>query len=94
MPWSVIRKATEEDKARLRAASARFAQRHGLGDLPDDVIDLYQAGVVGPAPRGCSLEEEQRARYLLPLWKRAMRRALRHPSADGIAYGCVGWDTP
>lgn len=85
MSWSVIRKATEEDVARLNAAAERFAERHNLrcGYLGEPVTAMDIRDALNPSEPG--------NRYLLNLWKACIRRALRHKWAEGIAYGCVGF---
>jgi hypothetical protein len=91
MTWSTIRKATDEDYDKLEKRAKAFAKRHDLDideDLysvtPDVVWDTLQYDVLhSPYP--------QDARRLLSLWKRIVRRALRHSWAEGIAYGYVGF---
>lgn len=90
MAWSTIRKATTEDRERLNAAAERFIARHGLeqytnqfdGMSPWWAVDfmLHQTEAVG-----------RDTPYVRRLWRKALRRALRSPDADGIAYDYIGF---
>jgi len=83
MAWSVIREATNEDRERMAAARARFMERHGLDEIG---FDMLEDGGYGESQVEC-----EKRKYLRKLWRACMRRALREPSADGIAYGHVGY---
>jgi hypothetical protein len=91
MAWGTIRQATDEDIARYRAAAERFIVRHDIRQWndseyndPTDDVEFHLEDLVS---RG----QHEESRYLRRLWLRAVRRALRNPSADGIAYGYVGY---
>lgn len=88
MAWSAIRKATDTDSERLEAAAQRFADRHGI-DVLDDAGALFAVEMALTPGTGCSQDDEDRARYLMRLWRPIVRRALGC-NADGIAYGYVG----
>jgi hypothetical protein len=96
MAWSTIRKATEEDTERLQIAATRFLERHQdeMPYLKLDAEDLQDPvfTVTFHTDWDESMEDAQRIprRRLARLWTRCQRRALRHPHADGIAYGYVG----
>lgn len=95
MAWSTIRKATQEDYAVLNKAARRFADHHNLdtsnfSDRPwyervDAVVEGY-----AEYHRDPNDVEHWDAMRLANLWRRVVRRALKEPSTDGIAYGYVG----
>jgi len=80
MAWVCYRQATSEDRDRLQAAARRFIYRHSLRiSTEDDTGDSLALSIdlyVGG--------------YERRLWLRCARRALRHPQAEGIAWGHVG----
>lgn len=93
MGWSTIRKATSEDTERLNAAAQRFVERHELGDdvkvVPDESSPLWYElseylEVMGTDWPNWDIPKLRR------LWRQCVRRALREPNAEGIAYGYVG----
>lgn len=88
MAWGTIRKATEEDTQRLNAAAIRFIERHGITGLVYD--DETAWSELGDYLAGGGWDDTGNTRTL-GQWKRCIRRALREPSADGIAYGYVGY---
>ena len=96
MAWSVIRKETDEDYAALNKAARRFADRHGIAlvmfnntnSIYDQVDTFIQANLEStPADDW----EYAGAKYLETIWKRCVRRALKEPAADGVAWGSVGF---
>lgn len=91
MAWSVIREATQEDRARLLAAGERFCQHHGLEvdrqwQTPTDRAEAEASHYPGE-----SQERKWLVQHLKPLWRAAVQRALREPNATGIAWGTVGF---
>jgi len=97
MAWATIRQATSEDTARLNAAASRFIVRYGVDTphpddryqpephmLVDEFVDAYCEPDSVDRPYGL---------YLRRLWRKAVRRALRHPTTDGIAWGYVGYQS-
>lgn len=94
MSWSTIRKATDEDRERLQAAAHRFIQRHAeefpYVDCDDPDVSENYARALEDELESSGYEREERGRRLRPLWRRCVRRALRSPDAEGIAYGYVG----
>lgn len=91
MAWSVIREATDDDKAALNTAAVRFCKRHGIKiESESSAISEIESLV---SVRGASLgyEIENKARKLRPLWARIVRRALGSQSAEGISNGHVGF---
>ena len=95
MSWGTIRQSTGEDIARLNVAATSFCKRH---DLPP--MDWYRLGSeltyngYGNADYDMAIGNHTCGdlKRLNRLWKRVMRRALREPNADGIAYGYVGYN--
>jgi len=97
MAWSTIRKATAEDYEKLEKRAAAFIERHDLrtmieapgypeGEIVwalEDHLSYYADEANNPSP--------EHTRYLRQLWKRVVIRALRHPWADGISHGYVGY---
>jgi len=84
MAIGTIRRATDEDYARLNAAALRFAKLHNLKLMADET------GV--PAYAAVETEVDWSGnRHLRQLWLRCFRRATREPQADTVAYGYVGW---
>ena len=97
--YATIRRADSEDTDRLLAAARRFAANHPyaagnvadladgeLSDHPDAYVSLLEMSIVD---YDASVPG---ARNLLPRWRAAARRALRHPRADTIAWGYVGYN--
>ncbi len=82
MAWSVIRKATDEDRRRLWERTVAFCKRHGIEFDPEDPQGSIDFAIARAHPA-----EAQRLRRL---WTGVVRRALREPHADGIAWGMVG----
>jgi len=103
MAWSVIRRATVEDAERLEASAARFVARHSvelaeLGVCSIDDTNDHNANAMGMVgslvwrrDRESRIIERERLTYLANLWRACMRRALREPNADGIAWDTVGF---
>jgi hypothetical protein len=91
MAWVPIRKTTEEDWRKLEDKAKAFMERHGLS--LDDPYDSYQdtLDAFALAPIGEGEEQEQERLILYRLWLRVLRRTLKEPQADGIAYGFVGF---
>lgn len=99
MSWSTIRKATEEDVAKLNARAGNFIARHDLAtaiELPgfpdkdfvwalEDWLAWNLNEANNPYP--------DHARYLRKLWRQVVKRALGHHWAEGIAFGYVGFET-
>jgi len=90
MAWSVIRRATEEDRELLEERAEAFCQRH---DIPVEARDsAIQEADWFVEPRNDDDEGQRIERqYLKRLWLRVVRRALNHPWADGIAWDTVGF---
>lgn len=83
MGWNTIRKATNEDEQALQAAAERFCKRHNLefdADMPAQTTIYYTLDN--------DREDEKRLRHL---WRAIVRRTLGNKSAEGIAYGYVGY---
>lgn len=87
--WSIIRKATQEDKDKLETRAARFAKRHDI-EIPD--------GWRAEAALDFHIEDEIRlddgshnGQYLNSLWLAVVRRALGSNLAEGIAWDTVGF---
>ena len=91
MAWSMIRKATREDQERLAQAAMRFAIRHNLRDWGDDDTPEQRIDAAISHSDSASEIEVIECRRLERLWLACTRRALRHPSTDGIAWGYVGY---
>ncbi len=107
MGINTIRKMTEEDLLRLQAAAARFCRNHAA-ELEEVVYNSTirsperQAGIASLTGNdaleaishifgntgGCPCTRA----YLRPLWLRAFRRAVKHPTADTYGYGYIGWE--
>jgi len=91
MSWSIIRKATEEDVAKLETRSKAFAERHNLPVEADEDTDWYDTVFwhleyeIENNPCGF-----YRPRYMMRLFNRVTERALE-PGAEGIAHGYVGY---
>jgi hypothetical protein len=81
MAWGTIRKATDEDVNRLATAEAKYTEKYGI---EPDAVDDNSAD-------GFGLINGYSVSYLRARWRERVRRALREPSADGIAYGYVGY---
>ena len=91
MAWSVIRRATDEDWARLIAFENRFTLRHQT-ELTAARLTVDDLGPRTPIlAYGASVETERGWRHLNPLYRAGVRRALRHHWAEGIGYGAVGF---
>ena len=85
MGWNIIRKATEFDEQALQAAAERFCKRHNLefdNDMPAQTTIDYTLD---------HDREDENAKRLRPLWRAIVRRTLGRKSAEGIAYGYVGY---
>ncbi len=97
MAWSTIREATQEDLDALNKAARRFAARHDLQDMdfvkPSQWYDTVDNAVEGEVSRHRDPNDIDHwyAMRLKTLWTRVVRRVLKHPTADGVAYGYVGW---
>lgn len=96
MAWSTIREATSEDYAALNKAARRFADHHNLdvtnfesGNNWYYRVDMTISSYVWQHRDPNDVEHWDAAR-LANLWRRVVRRALKEPSADGIAYNYVG----
>jgi hypothetical protein len=89
MAINTIRKVTDEDWARIRAAAERFVKRHNIEPEFDSPYDdlMYR---LGPSYGEADYERTER-KYLDKLWTAAFRRAVRHPEADACAYGYIGY---
>ena len=90
MAWSVIREATDEDRELLEQRAVAFCKRHDIpvraGDSAVQEADWYTE------PRDDDDEGQRLDRqYLKTLWLRVVRRALKHPWAEGIAWDTVGF---
>ena len=87
MSWGTLRKANDEDLAALNAAARRFAERHDItfaSEISDvDTVEywLYEQ----------DKDDFRLGKYYARLWNRCVARALKHPGAEGIAYGYVGY---
>ncbi len=91
MAWQTIRRATEEDTARLERAARRFAERHDIESSGDVVFDVEfaveHAAHHGIAATGHYPDDGRLRRR----WQRYVQWALRGP-AEGIAHGYVGYE--
>lgn len=93
MAWNVIRRATAEDEERLERAARRFIDRHSLVNDIDmsnpvgELEDLLDYSIRNEFPL-----RSGEAQRLSRNWRRCVRRALRDPNAEGIAYGNVGYN--
>ena len=89
MGWNVIRKATKSDEQALQAAAERFCKRHILefDDKNFPALTSVQFEIDGER-NGFDYPD---AVYLRSLWRAIVRRTLGHNSAEGIAYGYVGY---
>ena len=99
MAWVLHREATQEDWDRYIRTCREFVLRYGayagmrdpghwlrdIEDTPHEVPHIARY-VVDNSP----WEDRSRLRAIL---RKRIRRALRHPWAEGIAYGHVGWYT-
>lgn len=93
MAWNTIRKATDEDSARLMAAAQRFMATHFPSVDTDDVADtgeMMAMVVEAEIDAAASIDPHGNHARLRNLWRAAVRRALREPACEGIAYGYVG----
>lgn len=86
--WGLIRRAEDEDIERLETSARRFIARHGLPawTLGHNVAADLEMVLERDAKGGRRYEDG-----LTRLWRRCVRRALREPSADGIAYEYIGY---
>ena len=103
MGWATIRRATDEDRERLQQAARRFIKRHELHrqvesdalstDGPIAVVEFVvdRARKEGLFPKDIGVPMMPDGGYLERLWRRIVRRALRCPGADGIAWDHVGY---
>lgn len=88
--WSVIRKATQEDKDKLEKRAIKFAKRHDI-EIPDravrtvNVVELYIDDEIDFDPG------THYGQYLNSLWLAVVRRALGSNLAEGIAWDTVGF---
>ena len=103
MPWSRIREATKQDRARLELAAAFFIKMHRL-----ETYTGYEAQATDPKYSACfALEralhrwsdlcttDPERHQQLAVLWRVEAGRALRETGASGIVDGyVVGWVAP
>ena len=103
MPWSRIREATKQDRARLELAAAFFIKMHRL-----EIHTGYEAQAADPEySASFALEralnrwsdlcrtDPERHKQLAVLWRAEAERALREKGASGIVDGCVvGWVVP
>ena len=103
MPWSQIREATDEDRARLELAAARFIKLHRL-----EGYTLYPAPAAEPTVSasfalervlnrwGCLFQTDPALHQrLTQLWRAEAGRVLRDKDASGIVSGyVVGWRKP
>jgi hypothetical protein len=85
MEWSTIREATREDWDRLVEAAERFVANHDVLDAvlgnPVDDVEAYLAALTQ-----ADSPYRQAGLALKRQWRRAVRRALRCPTADGIEF--------
>lgn len=92
MAWATIRRATEEDTARLERAARRFAERHGIIESSGDAVFDVEFAVEHAARHGIAATgyypDDGR---LLRRWRRYVQWALGGP-AEGVAYGYVGYE--
>jgi len=95
MGWMTIRRATNEDVEALNKAAEKFVEKHGLTDSrlwsKDDLADGYYIAVENffdfdNRPGGDNAWARERK-----LWKAQVKRTLKEPTAQGIAYGYVGY---
>ena len=85
MGWNTIRKATKSDEQAMQVAAERFCKRHNIEfdtDFPAQTSIDYTLD---------NDREDENAKRLRPLWRAIVRRTLGHKSAEGIAYGYVGY---
>ena len=90
MAWSVIRKATNEDCELLEKRAQAFCKRHDIPLEADDSAVQEVDWYIEP----CDDDDEgQRLdrQYLKQLWLAIVRRTLKHPRAEGIAWENVGF---
>ncbi len=88
MTWVVIRTATDEDFARWRNAAERFAARHNIPRNEwRSAVMAVEDHIYYLRTRG---DTEREGAYLQKLWNQVTARALRDPSARGIAWGAIG----
>jgi hypothetical protein len=87
MAWGTIRKATDDDRARISAAAEKFCARHQIG-IPQDWS--AEAAIAFECYGGAGHPGNPELRRY---WKRVIKRILGN-GADGIAYGYVGYVVP
>lgn len=95
MAWTLHREATQEDWDRLTHTCADFIRKygHGAGMVdPESWVDLEipRENIMISRYVVDNHWDEARVRAIL---RKRIRRALRHPWAEGIAYEYVGWWT-
>lgn len=91
MAWATIRRANDEDITVLRERAAAFCARHNIETYDDPLCAIDYAV---SEHHGESLLDEMDWKRLNRLWQAVVRRALKHPAAEGIAYGYVGYEAP
>ncbi len=91
MSWSTIRRATIEDEERLNRAAVAFAERHDLRVWDADTAEATINNAITPNYDSDEIERME-CKRLGRYWLACVRRALREPTADGIARGYVGRD--
>ncbi len=93
MGLMTIRKMTNEDRARIRAAATRFLARHpqlACASADDDPEEAILSALANAEDSDYPISRDA-ARYLRRLWLAAFRRAVREPAADGHGWGCIGY---
>lgn len=85
MAWLVFSKASADDVARLAHTASRFAAKLAIPTTeatPIATVETYLIQRINADP-----EEGRRLRRI---WRKRVRRALRHAGAEGIAHGYIG----
>lgn len=91
MAWSTIRRATDDDMANLAKTAKRFVERHGLGTYMSPILTVADLEI---GHYGESESEARHRKHLRRLWVQCVRRTLKEPAAEGIAFGYVGFEAP
>jgi len=91
MAWGTIRRATDEDEQRLTAAAIRFARRYEIDLIGDENDAVFEIEGIVDLVRHSEWVPRPLTHRLPGYWMAVVRRALREPGAEGIAYGYVGY---
>lgn len=91
MAISTIRKITDEDNTRIEAAFASFSERHNI-EIPHSLVEKFDPDYSVWSERRNGLVYGDELNRLRPLLLACFRRAVRHPSANAVGYGYIGWE--